>query len=168
MGNIRLEAINDDNFYAITKLRVSKEQKNFVADNTYSLVHAYLALINNKPVFPFAIFADEKPVGFLMIGYDTMSDEVKANPVCNWFISDSYSIWRLMIDKRYQGRGYAKEAMKLALDFVRTYPCGEAKYCWLSYDINNEAARNLYRSFGFEEVPKAYYKGGEMPAILKL
>ena len=63
---------------------------------------------------------------------------------------------------------YAKEVMKLALDFVRTYPCGKAEYCWLSYDINNEAARNLYRSFGFEEVPSAYYEGGEMPAILKL
>ena len=168
MQKIHLEPINDDNFYAITKLRVRKEQKNFLADNKYSLVHAYLSVINNIPVFPFGIFLDDKPVGFLMIGYDILYEKVKDNPHCNWFICDSYVIWRLMIDKKYQGRGYSKEAMKLALDFIRTYPCGKAKYCWLSYDIENEAARSLYRSFGFKEVPEAYYEGGEMPAILEL
>ena len=168
MQEIRLERINDDNFYAITKLKVHKDQKNYLATNTYSLVHAYLALINNTPVFPFGIFLGDKPVGFLMIGYDTMSDEVKANPVCGWFMKESYTIWRLMIDKKYQGRGYGKAAMKLAMDFIHTLPCGKAKYCWLSYDNENETARQLYRSFGFVEVPEAYYEGGEMPAILEL
>ena len=168
MSKIHLEPINDDNFYAITLLRVSKEQKNFVANNTYSLVHAYLNVINNKPVFPFGIFCDDKPVGFIMIAYDNLSEKVKDNPHCNWFICNNYMIWRLMIDKKYQGKGYAKEAMNLALDFIRTLPCGKAEYCWLSYDIKNSTARSLYRSFGFEEVPEAYYEGGEMPAILKL
>ena len=42
MDNIRLERVNDDNFYDITKLRVSKEQKGLVADNVYSLTHAHL------------------------------------------------------------------------------------------------------------------------------
>ena len=168
MDNIRLERVNDDNFYGITKLRVSKEQKGLVADNVYSLTHAYLALIDNKQVFPFGIFLGSKPIGFLMIGYDIMSEKVKDNPLCNWFIERNYILWRLMIDKKYQGKGYAKEAMRLALDFVRSFPCGEAKYCWLSYDITNQRARNLYRSFGFTEVPEAYYEGGEMPAILEL
>ena len=168
MSKIRLEPINDDNFFAITKLRLKREQKNFVADNTYSLVHAYLNVINGKPVFPFGIFCDDKPVGFVMIAYDNLSEKVKDNPLCNWFICDNYMIWRLMIDKKYQGKGYAKEAMKLALDFVRTLPSGPAKYCWLSYDINNSVARNLYNSFGFKEVPSAYYENGEMPAILEL
>ena len=167
MSDIRLEAINDDNFYAITKLKVSREQKNFVATNTYSLVHAYLALKNNKPVFPFGIFLGDKPIGFLMIGYDTMTgyDE---DPNCRWFIKDSYMIWRFMIDKRYQNKGYGKQAMQLTLDFIRAFPCGKAKYCWLSYELENQAARNLYSSFGFVEVPTAYYEGGEMPAVLEL
>lgn len=168
MEKIRLERINDDNFYAITKLRVGKQQKKFVADNTYSLVHAYLSVINGEPVFPFGIFLGDKPVGFVMIRYSNFPEKIKDDPNCNWFICNNYSIWRLMIDKRYQGRGYAKEAMKLALDFVRTFPCGKAEYCWLSYDIENTVARSLYSSFGFEEVPEAYYKGGEMPAMLKL
>jgi diamine N-acetyltransferase len=168
MNNLRLERINDDNFYDITKLRLKKEQRGFIADNKYSLVHAYLAVINNQPVFPFGIFAGNKPVGFLMIGYDLCSDENRKNPDCNWLLENSYVLWRLMIDRRYQGNGYAKAATKLALEFIRTWPCGEAKYCWLSYDLNNSTARELYRSIGFKEIPEAYKEGGEMPAFLEL
>ena len=73
-----------------------------------------------------------------------------------------------MIDRRYQGKGYGKEAVKLALEFIRTLPSGEAKYCWLSYEPENVAARELYRSFGFKEVPEAYFDGKEMPAVLEL
>ena len=73
-----------------------------------------------------------------------------------------------MIDKKYQKKGYGKKAMALALDFVRTYPCGKAKYCWLSYEIDNDGARKLFSSFGFKEIPDAYYEGGEMPAIIEL
>ena len=168
MDNIRLERINDDNFYAITKLRVSKEQKNFLATNSYSIIHAYLALIDGKQAYPFAIFNGDKPVGFLMIGYNVIGEKSWGDPNCCWFIKDSYILWRLMIDKKYQGRGYGRKAVELALDFIRTFPAGEAKYCWLSYDVENEVARELYRSFGFEEVPATYYEGGEMPAVLEL
>ena len=56
-----------------------------------------------------------------------------------------------MIDKRYQGNGYGREALRLAVDFVRTAPCGKAEYCWLSYEPENEVARKLYLSSGFEE-----------------
>ena len=167
MSQIRLEPINDDNFYAVTKLKVSKEQKQFLATNSYSLIHAYLATINGQKAYPFAILLGDKPVGFIMIGYDILSEKVKDNPICNWYICDNYILWRLMIDKKYQGKGYAKEAIKLALDFIRTFPCGKAKYCWLSYTLENTVAKNLYRSFGFKEVPEAFYKG-EMPAVLEL
>ena len=56
-----------------------------------------------------------------------------------------------MIDKIYQGKGFGKDAVKLALDFIGTLPCGAAEYCWLSYEPENEVARNLYGSFGFAE-----------------
>ncbi|MBR5424551.1 MAG: GNAT family N-acetyltransferase [Clostridia bacterium] len=73
-----------------------------------------------------------------------------------------------MIDRRHQQKGYGKEAMRLALDFIRTFPAGEAKYCWLSYEPENEVAKKLYASFGFEELPEQYEEGEEMPAVLKL
>ena len=127
MEALRLEKINDNNFYEVLKLRVSKEQKGFVAQNVYSIVHAYLALINGKQAFPFGIFKGKKAVGFLMIGYDVMGEKQKQDPNCGWFIKDSYIIWRLMIDKKYQGRGYGKQAVQLALDFIPPFRKGRCE-----------------------------------------
>ena len=78
----------------------------------------------------------------------------------------NYNLWRLMIDKSYQGLGFGKEAVRLALDFIRTRPCGEAEFCWLSYEPENNAARQLYRSFGFVETDKM--DGEEIIAVMKL
>ena len=71
-----------------------------------------------------------------------------------------------MIDKAYQGKGYGKEAVKLALDFINTLPCGKAEYCWLSYEPENVVARKLYGSYGFAETGEM--DGEELIAVLKL
>lgn len=71
-----------------------------------------------------------------------------------------------MIDKEYQNKGYGKKALKLALEFIKSFPCGRAEYCWLSYEPENEVARRLYRSFGFVETGEM--AGEELIAVLKL
>ena len=81
-------------------------------------------------------------------------------------LMNNYSIWRLMIDKRFQGRGYGREAIGLALDFIRTWPCGEAAYCALSYEPENEVGAKLYHSLGFAE--NGEMDGDEIVAVLKL
>lgn len=171
MDNITLEKITYKNYIrTIWGLKVSRKQKNFVADNNNSLAEAYVAITNGGVALPFAICKNKKPIGFLMIGYglsddDDLEDE---NPAFVEMAKDSYCIWRFMIDKHYQGRGYGRRAMELALDYVRTFPCGKANNCWLSYEPENEVARKLYASFGFVEQPQFYKEGEEMPAILNL
>ncbi len=59
-------------------------------------------------------------------------------------------------------------ALAQALAYVRTFPCGEADCCWLSYEPENEAARKLYRSFGFREAERMPKGWDEIPAVLKL
>ncbi len=56
--------------------------------------------------------------------------------------------------------------MELALDFIKSFPCGKAEYCWLSYEPENEVARKLYRSFGFVETGER--DGEEIVAVLRL
>lgn len=48
--------------------------------------------------------------------------------------------------------------MDLALEFINTFPCGTAKYCWLSYETDNGVAWQLYNSVGFVETDE---KDGE-------
>ena len=161
---IHLEKITWDNYGDVLKLKVTKEQKGFVAPNSDSLIDAYFALTEDKiQVFHFGIYFEKKPVGFLMIAKDVpWAEQYYGLP------SNYYYIWRFMIDKRYQGKGYGKEAMLQALDFIRTFPAGEAECCWLSYEPENEVAKKLYASLGFEEKPELYEDGAEMPAVLKL
>ena len=54
----------------------------------------------------------------------------------------------------------------MALDYIKTFPCGKAERCWLSYEPENEAARQLYRSFGFMETGEK--DGEELIAVLSL
>ena len=159
---LHLEKVNKRNVWDILKLKVLEQQKEFVAPNDESIIEAYTTITANGLVFPFGIYEEKKPVGFLMIGFDIDDDWVDAPKVAK----GNYNIWRLMIDKAYQAQGFGKEALKLALDFIKTYPCGKAEYCWLSYEAENEVAKHLYNSFGFKETGEM--DGREVIAVLKL
>ena len=67
---LRLEKVNGKNVWDIVKLEVSNDQKNFVAANDISIIEAYTAITGNGYAFPFGIYEDDVPVGFLMIGFD--------------------------------------------------------------------------------------------------
>ncbi|MNL72112.1 Acetyltransferase (GNAT) family protein [compost metagenome] len=56
-----------------------------------------------------------------------------------------------MIDGQYQNRGYGREAMERILEFIRTFPAGPAKYCWIQYEADNLVAKRFYESFGFRD-----------------
>lgn len=159
---IHLEKVNGENIWDVLKLQVADNQESFVAGNDISIIEAYIAITSNGHAFPFGIYENDDPVGFVMIGYDK-DDYWKDAPA----IADgNYNLWRLMIDQRYQHNGYGKQALELALKFIRSFPCGKADFCWLSYEPENMAAKSLYASFGFTETGEK--DGEEQIAVLKL
>ena len=159
---LRLEKVNGHNVWEILKLKVAEPQRHFVSSNERSMIEAYTTTVGNGVALPFGIYDDDLPVGFLMIGFGTDDFWDDAPDIAK----DNYNLWRLMIDENQQKKGYGREAVRLALEFIRTLPCGPAEFCWLSYVPENEVARNLYRSFGFEETGEK--DGDELIAVLKL
>lgn len=159
---LRLEKINGKNVWDILRLKVAEEQKHFVSSNDRSIIEAYTAIVGNGNVFPFGIYENDTPIGFLMIGFGTDDYWDDAPQLAK----DNYNIWRLMVDEKYQNKGYGREAVKLALEFIKTFPCGKAEHCWLSYEPENDIARHLYHSFGFEETGEM--DCNELIAVLKL
>ena len=160
---VHLEELNKYNVWDVIELTVKKEQESFLAGNEWSLVHAYVGNKTEGAVYTFGIFDDDKAVGFLMIAYDY--GEVCNDPDAPEISDNNYFLWRLMIDGEEQGKGYGRKAVELALEFVKTFPHGKADYCWLCYDKNNEVARKLYLSMGFQEIGE---QDDDINAVIKL
>ncbi len=135
---IKLEPINDDNRKAVLALSVREDQP-FVAPNDYSLSEADEA--NAKApgtARPFAIYAGEKIVGFCMLALDP-EDE---NPV------DRYCLWRFMIDKNEQGKGYGQAAL---YEIIKYFKENDVDMIYLSTAPENEVGLHVYHKAGFRE-----------------
>ena len=126
---VTLAPITSDNWLECAHLDVAEEQRCFVAANVYSLAQAYV-----EPWWvPLAIYANETPVGFIMYGRrpGTDIDLIK----------------RIMIDARYQNKGYGRVAMEAVLTRIGQQPdCHEIR---LSYHPDNTVAAHLYHRLGF-------------------
>ena len=158
---VQLRKVDAGNIWKLVALEVDESQENFVATNTQSILEAYCAITGGSVALPSGIYDGDTPVGFAMIGFgDGDWEDAPAAAHGN------YSLWRLMIDKRFQNRGYGRAAMEEILKFIRSFPCGKAEYCMLSYEPENTVARELYHSFGFRE--NGEMDGDEIVAVLKL
>ncbi|MGL6338304.1 MAG: GNAT family N-acetyltransferase, partial [Waterburya sp.] len=109
-----------------------KEQENFVASNAVSIAQAHFY---PEVAWFRAIYADDTPVGFVMLA------DSSANS------SYTYYIWRLMIDSRFQKWGFGRRAVELILQHVKTRP--QAKYLLTSCAPGEESPRGFYETIGF-------------------
>ncbi len=63
---VELREITKDNYEECLGLKVADSQKNYVSSTVHSLAQAW---IYYDTAFPFAIYADNVMVGFIMLGY---------------------------------------------------------------------------------------------------
>lgn len=158
---IRFEEITNRNIWKVCMLEPFEDQKDFVAENIQSLVEAYATRNEGNNALPLAVYADDTLIGFVMIGKGTVGNEEESE-----LIKENYSLWRLMIDHKYQGKGLGKQTMDAVMALIRTFPFGEAKKVWLSYEPENTRARKLYHQYGFVE--NGQMCGNEIVAVYEL
>ena len=157
---MELRKVEEKNLWDVVKLSVREDQRTFVATNTQSILQAYTTITSGGVALPFGLYEGETLVGFVMFGFDGYEE---GDPE---YIKGSYGLWRFMIDEHHQGKGYGKKGMEACLRYLRTYPCVDAKYCWLSYEPENVVAKKLYDAFGFQETGDVV--GGEVVSLLAL
>ena len=158
---IRFKEITNANIWKVCALEPFEAQKDFVAENIQSLAEAYATRNEGNNALPLAVYDDDALVGFVMIGKGTVGNENESK-----LIRENYSLWRLMIDKRYQGHGLGRQTLDAVIAFIRTFPFGEAKKVWLSYEPENARARDIYRKYGFVE--NGDMCGNEIVAVYEL
>ena len=135
---ILLKPIDDTNREAVLKLTVREDQP-FVAPNDVSLRQADEANAEDPGVArPFAIYADEKLIGFCMFAFDPEEEDP----------DDRYWLWRFMIDKSEQGKGYGQAALAEIIKYFRD---NGADQLWLSTEPENECGVHVYHKAGFKE-----------------
>jgi diamine N-acetyltransferase len=143
---ITLREITQETVRSILDLDVTEEQKKFVASNARSIAEAHFA----ESAWFRAIYADETPVGFVMLSEDVDKGE--------------YYLWRFMIDARYQGKGYGSRALELTIQYVKSRP--NAKELSTSHVKGNERAGHVYEKLGFTYTGEVY--GEEIVMKLEL
>jgi len=147
---IEFRKITGENIEEVIALEVAENQKDFLeTTNLRSFADAHMLNADGIPANPIAIYADGIAVGFLMYIYDTLDHESFEKEV--FYGKKSYFVWHIMIEKRYQGKGYGKLAFEKMLMEMEKMPDGEAQYVSLFYHTNNVKAKTLYASFGFIE-----------------
>ena len=107
--DITLQPVTAANWRALIKLKVREDQNYFVASNLYSIAEAQFGWEEEGhwDFHPFGAYANGEPVGFIMYCFNLNHSRFQA------------FIMRLMVDERFQGKGYGCEIMKQVLDVFR-------------------------------------------------
>ncbi|HFH9999585.1 TPA: GNAT family N-acetyltransferase [Streptococcus suis] len=132
---IRLELVNKDNFDQVLDLEVAPKDQRRVASVEYSLAQAWLYR-DSEDLFPYAVKSGQLTVGFLLLSYQPMEN--------------SYYIWRLLIDQKYQNQRFGKEVIRQVLQRARDdQQCHKVT---VNYVIGNHKMRYILEKFGFQPV----------------
>jgi len=128
---IYLKEVTEKNWREVNSLKVEEKQQSYVSSNVGILARTYVYRSQNGQAK--AIYNDNEIVGLLMY---RECDEVQA------FVLD-----QMMIDKRFQRRGFGEEAALIAIELMK----GDKKYnrIVLCYCDGNIAAKDLYTKMGF-------------------
>ena len=134
MNSITLKKIDESNYLDCFALELGDGQAQYVSHPVRSLAQAY---VYYHQCTPFGIYAGDTMVGYVMVIYD--------------YDEETYNIWHMMIDRRWQGRGCGRAALHRVLAYIAEKPFGRAAQILLTCSPENVPAMRLYRSLGFAE-----------------
>ena len=146
-AQVRLEPVTVNNRKACIALELAPSQKDFLPSNLYSIAEAqFYSEARSNVIYN----SQDQLIGYALFGRDIFANKWK--------------IFRIMIDKSQQGKGYGKRAMKEIIAQISGEPDGNE--ILISYQDDNQVARKLYAKLGFVE--QQTNAEGQVTASLKL
>lgn len=145
---LRLTDIDEENWLEARNLAVSEDQRGFLDSALGILARGYVYRASRARVFGLAEGA--KLVGLALV------KDMDEEPSC-------YDLQQFMIDRRYQGRGFGAEGLRLILaELALERKYGSVEVCVKRTDA---AALRLYEKLGFVDTG---YIDEEIPDCLNL
>jgi diamine N-acetyltransferase len=151
-SGISLREITDQNRQAVVALRVAASQEGYVSTVADSLEEAR-GTPEGNPWYR-AIYADGEPVGFVMLSWNVTPDPPRV--IGPWFL------WKLLIDERYQGCGYGREAVRLVAGIAHDQGASELL---TSLVAGERSPESFYRRIGFVPTGEQDEKGERILAL---
>lgn len=128
---VTLRDVTAENWRSCIGLSLHDHQVGYVASNVGTIAESKF-----NPHFHIrAIYADDLLVGMLAYCHEDDPEDLEL-----------YWIFRLMIDRHYQGNGYGIDAMRLAIDEIKKLG---AKRVRTMHKPENSAAAAIYAKLGF-------------------
>jgi diamine N-acetyltransferase len=152
MATVSLRPVDQSNYRECIELTVDPGQERFVASNVQSLADAY---VWRDAAEPYAVYNGDELVGFALL--HPLTDLEPTYPLPADAKVRGSILVRLMIDARFQGRGYGRDAVAAVADLVRGRGLQTIR---LSVVPENEPALEFYRRNGFVETGEV--EGGEL------
>jgi diamine N-acetyltransferase len=97
-------------------------------------------------------------VGFVMISDGIPAERLAADPD----LKGPYFLWRLLIDERFQRRGYGRKVLDAVVAYLRTRPGADT--LWTSCGQGEGSPQPFYEAYGFVATGEIF----EGEAILRL
>ena len=148
---VRLTRLTRDNWREVITLDIADDQRSFL--ETPSVLYGVAEVQFHPTYTAYGVYDDETVVGFAVYGYIP-------EDAAQWWIP------LILIDRRYQGKGYGRAALQLILQRIQQ----EAPHCReiaLNYKPHNTVAERLYLSLGFEKTDEIDERG-QITARLRL
>jgi diamine N-acetyltransferase len=131
---VSLRPITDANREAVEALAVTPAQGRFVSGVRESILEA--AEEPDAHALYWAVYAEETPVGFVMIADEVGSPDYLA-----------HFLWKLLIDERYQRRGFGTATLDLIVEYFRNQGVGTM---WTSAGEGEGSPVAFYERYGFQ------------------
>ncbi len=141
--DIHFRKISMDDCRQLTQMQLLESQEEYVMPFVDSLAQSYSDLFEDEITVTYALCNGNTPVGLVEIYYGSGRDfpGLHDRPV--------YELFRILVDKDCQKKGYGTKAVQLFLDYGKEKPLGEAEDMVVSVVEGNDTALKLYEKFGF-------------------
>lgn len=157
--NVKLVVADPVDLRRVLALEPHQSQKHFVSSIATSLAEVAVPPLHTSGIdceqhqakpWPRVVLADDQPVGFVMLD-------------CPTHVSPEPFLWRLLVDKRHQGRGIGWQVLDLVVAQAREWNCQSLLVSWVE---GYGSPGTLYERYGF--VPTGEIEDGEIIGRLLL
>jgi diamine N-acetyltransferase len=134
---VRLREITDANRAAVEAVRILPEQEEY-GDTVVDALEEAARSPEGRPWYR-SIYVDDVPVGFVMLGLDAPPGDER--------YPFRFFLWKLLIDARFQRRGYGTATIDAVVALLRAYPGVDALFT--SAVPGPASPASFYEHYGF-------------------